>query len=83
MQIYDKKRGNLSKGMYKKNVRRKEIELIKRLCSLFSNALFIREQNGEELHFLILIIFTEKYFLHGNHIWPTLFVKSGLRFKLK
>ena len=31
----------------------------------------------------VIYIFSKNYFLNGNHIWPTLFVKSDFCFKLK
>ena len=54
------------------------------LCSLLSNKLFIRKQNGSELHFFNRS-FSPKiiFYVNGNHIWPKLFVKSSFCDKLE
>ena len=38
-------------------------------------ALLARNQNGSKLQSFLYKIFSKKYFLNGNHMWPTLFVK--------
>ena len=38
-------------------------------------ALLARNRNGSKLQSFLYKIFSKKYFLNGNHMWPTLFVK--------
>ena len=53
--------GNLLKGIDKKTVR------FVYSCSLLSNTLFIRKQNGSELQSFLCLIFS-KHYLNGNHL---------------
>ena len=53
---------------------------------LSSITLYTRKQNGYKIAdcFIYIFFFSKKYYLIGNHMWPTLFVKSAdVVFKLK
>ena len=69
--------GNLLRGIDNKTVRKQEISRLHRpvyICSLLSNTHYITTKWFKIAVFLD-IIFPNKYFLNGIHIWPILFVK--------
>ena len=67
--------GNLSRGIEKKTIRRKEISI---LSILPITRLSMRIQHGLRLQSFLCDFFQKKYFMNEYYIWPTKFF-----FKLK